>query len=62
MQLYNKLSASEREQLIEESGAKRITLSFYAYAHISDPQQFRDEMFVGWDRLGLLGRIYVARE
>lgn len=62
MQLYNKLSASEREQLIEESGAKRITLSFYAYAHISDPQQFRDELFVGWDRLGVLGRIYVARE
>lgn len=62
MQLYNKLSALEREKMIDQSGTKRTTLSFYAYAHIVDPQQFRDELFVKWDELQVLGRIYVARE
>ncbi|MFL9845411.1 oxygen-dependent tRNA uridine(34) hydroxylase TrhO [Flavobacterium rhizosphaerae] len=62
MQLYNTLSAEERAALIEESGKQRLTLSFYAYAHITDPQQFRDELFLAWNKLEVLGRIYVAKE
>ena len=31
MQLYNKLSAEERAQLIDEAGKDRLTLSFYQY-------------------------------
>lgn len=62
MQLYNILSAEEREKLIDEAGLKRLTLSFYTYAHILNPQQFRDELFIKWNELDVLGRIYVARE
>ncbi len=62
MQLYNTLSAEERAQLIDEAGKQRLTLSFYAYAKISDPQQFRDELFIAWNALDALGRIYVAHE
>jgi UPF0176 protein len=62
MQLYNTMSADERAKLIEEAGLRRLTLSFYAYAHISDPQQFRDELFIRWSELDVLGRIYVANE
>lgn len=62
MQLYNTLSALEREKLIEEAGMERLTLSFYTYAHIDNPQQFRDELFIKWNELDALGRIYVARE
>lgn len=62
MQLYNKLSAEEREKMIEEAGINRLTLSFYAYAHINEPQTFRDELFLKWDSLDVLGRINVARE
>ena len=62
MQLYNTLSAEERAKLIDEAGLKRLTLSFYAYAHILNPQQFRDELFIRWSELDVLGRIYVARE
>ncbi len=29
MQLYNTLSAKERETLIEEAGQERLTISFY---------------------------------
>ena len=62
MQLYNTLSADERAQLIDEAGKQRLTLSFYAYAKISNPKQFRDELFIAWNALDALGRIYVAHE
>lgn len=62
MQLYNKLSAEERAKLIDDAGKQRLTLSFYAYAKISDPKKFRDELFIAWNALDALGRIYVANE
>ena len=62
MQLYNTLSAEERAQLIDEAGKQRLTLSFYAYAKITDPKKFRDELFIAWNALDALGRIYVAHE
>ena len=62
MQLYNKLSAKERAELIEKAGKERLTLSFYKYAQISNPQQFRDQLFIKWDSLDVLGRIYIAKE
>ncbi|WP_452225527.1 oxygen-dependent tRNA uridine(34) hydroxylase TrhO [Lacinutrix chionoecetis] len=62
MQLYNKLSAKERAELIEKAGKDRLTLSFYAYAQIGNPQQLRDNLFVKWNSLDVLGRIYVAHE
>ena len=62
MQLYNKLSAKEREALIEQAGEDRLTLSFYKYAHIGNPQLLRDHLFINWDKMDVLGRIYVAHE
>lgn len=62
MQLYNTLSAEQRAQLIEEAGQNRITLSFYQYANIENPQQFRDDLFLAWSKLDALGRTYVAHE
>src|SRR5690606_8021269 len=62
MQLYNTLSAEERKKLIEDSGKQRLTLSFYAYAHIENPQEFRDNLFRVWNTQEVLGRIYVAHE
>ena len=62
MQLYNTLSAEERAELIDQAGKQRLTLSFYAYAKIENPQHFRDALFVAWNALDALGRIYVAHE
>ena len=62
MQLYNKLSAQERASILEEAGTERLTLSFYKYAHIKNPQLFRDHLFLSWDPMEVLGRIYVAHE
>jgi UPF0176 protein len=62
MQLYNTLSAREREVLIEEAGQERLTISFYQYAHIGNPLIFRNHLFIHWNGLNVLGRIYVANE
>ncbi|MFV8333229.1 rhodanese-related sulfurtransferase [Flavobacterium sp. GSP14] len=62
MQLYNTLSAEERAVMIDDAGKQRLTLSFYAYAQIQDPTQFRNDLFRAWDPLVVLGRIYVAKE
>ncbi|MBD0850544.1 oxygen-dependent tRNA uridine(34) hydroxylase TrhO [Maribacter arenosus] len=62
MQLYNTLSAKERETLIEQAGKERLTISFYQYAHIGNPSIFRNHLFLNWNELDVLGRIYVAHE
>ncbi len=62
MQLYNTLSAKERAALIDMAGEERLTLSFYAYANIGNPTLLRDHLFISWNALDVLGRIYVARE
>ena len=62
MQLYNKLSAKERAALIDEAGKDRLTISFYQYHQIENPQIFRDKLFLEWDQLDVLGRTYVAKE
>ena len=62
MQLYNTLSAEERKELIAQAGQDRLTISFYAYHQIGNPSLFRDYLFIHWNQLSVLGRIYVAHE
>ncbi|WP_046758552.1 oxygen-dependent tRNA uridine(34) hydroxylase TrhO [Kordia jejudonensis] len=62
MQLYNKLSAKERAELIEKAGKDRMTISFYKYANIGNPEILRNHLFINWDKLEVLGRIYVSYE
>ena len=62
MQLYNKLSKKERLDLINKAGEKRLTLSFYKYSKIKNTFIFRNFLFVHFDKLNVLGRIYIASE
>ena len=62
MQLYNKHSAEERARIIDENSQERITLSFYKYFKLGNPNLFRDYLFIVWSKLDVLGRIYVAKE
>ena len=62
MQLYNKLSAEERAQIIDKNSQERITLSFYKYFNLGNCSLFRDHLFIMWSRLDVLGRIYIANE
>ncbi|MEL6923787.1 MAG: rhodanese-related sulfurtransferase [Bacteroidota bacterium] len=60
--LYNKVNKEVLKQQLQESEQARTTLSFYQYAHIEDPNAFRDELFFKWSQLEVFGRVYVARE
>ncbi|MBC9928755.1 rhodanese-related sulfurtransferase [Chitinophaga qingshengii] len=62
MVLHNRVSAEElRKRLLSET-FKRVTVSFYQYAKIEDPQAFRDQLYESLFKLGVFGRIYVAHE
>lgn len=50
-----------RKRLMEED-FRRITLSFYKYVIIRDPQAMRDTLWREWNALQVFGRIYIARE
>ncbi len=62
MALYNKIDKEILKQQLAAEDFKRITLSFYQYAHILDPEQFRNELFRAWDAWKVYGRTYVAKE
>lgn len=62
MQLYNKYDKNTLLKKIEQEPFKRITISFYQYAHIENPETWRDELYLNLQNLSVLGRIYVAQE
>ncbi|MBL7923417.1 MAG: rhodanese-related sulfurtransferase [Bacteroidia bacterium] len=62
MVLYNKYDKETLRKKLEAENFRRITLSFYRYVIIAEPQMYRDELYLKMDRLGILGRVYVARE
>ena len=60
--LANKLNNEELKALLKNETFKRITLSFYRYINIGNPEQFRDYLYKTFIHLGVLGRIYIAQE
>ncbi|MCP9236109.1 rhodanese-related sulfurtransferase [Lewinella sp. JB7] len=61
-ELRNLLSREQLQARLDAETEPRTTLSFYRYARIDDPQAFRDACYARWSVLGVLGRIYIARE
>lgn len=62
MKLHNTINGEELKARIRNSTEPRKTISFYKYAFIGNPQLFRDHFYIHTVELGLLGRIYVAKE
>lgn len=62
MQLYNRVNGKELRKKLEQDKEPRVTLSFYKYYHISDTQAYRNQLFIDLNKLGVLGRIYIANE
>ena len=56
------MSSEERSRMIEIAGKERLILSFYQYADIGNPEIFRNNIFIEWNSLNVLGRIYIAKE
>ena len=62
MKLYNRVNGDELKRRMRESNEARLTLSFYKYAKIGNPRLFRDHLYVLFQNVGVLGRIYVSYE
>ena len=56
------MNSDELKRQLLESDEKRVTLSFYQYHHIEDPQAFRDQVYLAWSSLEVFGRIYISYE
>lgn len=62
MILYNKLDKAVLNQRLKDETFKRITVSFYRFVQVDDPQALRDELFIALSGMQVNGRIYVAAE
>lgn len=62
MQLCNTLSKEELEKKLADANVQFVTISFYQYAKIENPQLFRDHLYKMMDDLKIVGRVYVASE
>jgi UPF0176 protein len=60
--LYNKVNREVLKKKLSEDTTERITLSFYQYFHLKNPRIFRDHLYILFDELQVLGRIYVSYE
>ena len=60
--MFNKLSKEQALKLLNEEGFSRKTISFYRYVIVKNPEKLRDTLYSEWSDLGVLGRIYLAKE
>lgn len=60
--LYNRVSRKELKEKMRADSNPRTTVSFYRYTPITDPQQTRDEWYISLKNIGVMGRIYIAKE
>jgi UPF0176 protein len=62
MFLYNRVNKDVLKKRISEDNTIRKTISFYRYVIIKNTQVTRDKLFIDFQNLGVLGRIYIAQE
>jgi UPF0176 protein len=62
MVLHNKVDKRILKERLGNMHEERVTISFYRYHQLTDPQKFRDELYQLLEQLNILGRIYVAHE
>jgi len=60
--LYNQKNRDQLLEDLEEESFKRVTLSFYQYTLLENLEKLRDSLFLEWNELKILGRIYLSKE
>jgi len=60
--LHNRINGEELKRRLLEETEPRITISFYKYFSIQNPQKFRDYLYKCLHNLKVFGRIYLAKE
>ena len=62
MRLWNNLNKEELEIQLQKHQYKYVTISFYKYAKIKNPELFRDHLYLMWSNINVVGRTYIAKE
>ncbi|WP_247645445.1 rhodanese-related sulfurtransferase [Enterobacteriaceae endosymbiont of Plateumaris consimilis] len=62
MLLYNRISNFKLKKIIFKKNEERKILSFYKYFFINDPLSLRDNIYILFNALDILGRIYISHE
>ena len=60
--LRNLLGPDILRARLEQEGVPRTTLSFYRYVRLTEVEALRNTLYVEWEALGVLGRIYISQE
>ncbi|MBM9577071.1 rhodanese-related sulfurtransferase [Leptospira sp. 201903070] len=60
--LHNIYGKEILRKRLESEKFPRTTLSFYRYVILENAENLRDKLYSEWEALGVLGRIYIARE
>ena len=60
--MFNKLNKEEAIQKLDSENFSRKTISFYKYIILKNPNELRDQLYEEWNKLGVLGRVYLAYE
>jgi UPF0176 protein len=60
--LHNRVNRRELKAQLQSGAEARVTLSFYKYVGLKNPAFFRNHLYDLYQSLGVLGRVYVARE
>lgn len=60
--LHNRVSKALMKERLYAETEPRITFSFYRYLPVADARAFRDDLYLGLEKLKVFGRIYVAHE
>lgn len=60
--LHNRVNRRILKDRIRQAADDRVTLSFYKYHRLADPDASRNQLYKAWAPIGVLGRIYVAQE
>ncbi|EOQ98123.1 rhodanese-like protein [Leptospira wolbachii serovar Codice str. CDC] len=60
--LFNRYDKDTLLKKVSTDPRERRVISFYRYVKIEDPVAFRDKLYDVFEDLGILGRIYLAKE
>ncbi|HNO05946.1 MAG TPA: hypothetical protein PKK49_11680, partial [Flavobacteriales bacterium] len=61
-QLRNLYGPDVLRARLEREGVERTTLSFYRYVRLAEVEVLRHVLYQEWEKLGVLGRIYISQE
>ena len=60
--LYNQKNKEQLLKDLENEDFSRKTLSFYKYVNLKNLTKLRDNLFLEWKKMNVLGRVYISKE